>query len=138
MEKGQWLYLVDVSVGVVTKNLILEIHKAGIGYGIYYNMINISGIKNFFREGQIAPKLNPTVNNYAESQVSANNCVKPYLIFTEEKSARQALIDYVLVKILNANQQKGDKLIKEYNNLIKTVEQTEAKIKQQKIKLAKL
>lgn len=144
MEKGQWLYFVDVNLGKITTHLILEYHVAGEGWNKNFDTIKITGSKYTIMVGDLENSLdmlNPNKEEYMMGRRTfnfRNATTKKYLVFTDKKLAQEALVDYVLPSILIKKQKVADEIIKDYQSLIKSVEETEKKLEIQKKKLAKM
>ncbi len=130
MKVGDILYFVDIKLGKVSKQKIVSIKENKSLNLNRYDMISFShtGV-SMFRSDLV---LNPIKENFFSSYSISRNSRKSFLIFSNPEDAQQALVEYVIPKILEMQQKEADNLINAYNMLIGKVEETTNQLEKEK------
>ena len=131
MKVGDILYFVDINLGKISKHKIIAISESNAIAHNHYDVIRFSNLKSYlFR---IDLYLNPLPMNYFNfHSIMRNNQRKSYLIFSKPEDAQQALVDYVLPRILEKHKKQSEELIQQFNKLVETAQGIEKQIEKEK------
>ena len=131
MKVGDILYFVDINLGKISKHKITTIGKCNSFANGDYDIIRFSNFKSYCYRVDLI--LNPAQDMFFGSHsIMRNNQRKSYLIFSKPEDAQQALVDYVLPRILEKHKKQSEELIQQFNKLVETAQGIEKQIEKEK------
>lgn len=139
LQSGKILYFVSVDSGKLTKHTIKE--RTVFRHGRRTSGVNVVIFITGFTIGMYLDELdfviNPRPARYFFSNLKPRN-KKCFLVFTNEKLAQKALVNYVLPNIKTSILEDGDSIIQKYHAICDKVQKFEERIQEETLKLSKL